>query len=688
MMVATSTAASARHGRRELMDRTALLFGRGNRPVPKYTASRAAVKVARRAALAFVFASLALARIAAAQSSSQDTSRIDEKPRAVFINRIVFSGNAGVKDEELRARMKTREPSFFSVFKKPTLDERQLNRDIMSLEAYYHSIGYPEAKVKLGDIQLLENRRFADIHIDVIEGEPNRVRALVFQGDLILEEKELREDLLLQPGAPFNEALLETDVYMIRGKYYNEGYLAVTIADSVRIQNHRVDIRFYIVPRQQLQVGQISIEGNDEVRTGVIQGEITVKTGEVCRYNKVLETERNLFETGLFSVVDVVPERVDTMTNVVDIGIRVRERKESWIEAGFGVGNVLGSRVFAEWGTRNIFGTGRTVRLKAEYAFDLFREDDIDLDEIEITNTYYRYDAIYQQRRIFGLKLPTSLNGYAEWDNTVENLEVSTLGAAIGVSHEFGRIRDFGRESLAVGTFSVEDIKRDEADSPEVRSRSNILGSSVSRDTRDFILNPSVGSYRVLSAQVAGGVLGGDNDFYTSQAGYQHYFGIRTRSVLAWRVRVGYAESYGRSPEVPVENRYFLGGANSVRGYEESGLGPRDASDNVSGGAFEMLANVEVRYPLPFLARWNFSGAFFFDSGNVWARAADVSQGDFNLTSEVDETTVEDYRYGVGVGIRYNTPIGPIRVDWGFPLKPDRFSDDNGMFYLSLGQIF
>jgi outer membrane protein assembly factor BamA len=139
---------------------------------------------------------------------------------------------------------------------------------------------------------------------------------------------------------------------------------------------------------------------------------------------------------------------------------------------------------------------------------------------------------------------------------------------------------------------------------------------------------------------------------------------------------------------VPVENRYFLGGANSVRGYEDSGLGPRDASKNVAGGTFEMLLNLELRYPLPLLARWNFSGCVFLDSGNVWAQASEVSSDDFELTSSIDETTVEDYRYGLGLGIRYNTPIGPIRVDWGYPLKPDQFSGDNGMFYLSLGQIF
>jgi outer membrane protein insertion porin family len=698
MTVATSTAAKTRHGRRELMDRTALLIEPGKRPfrsVPaRYTAPRAGVKVARRAAAVLVLALLAAPGFSRAQAPA-DTTKTAAPAKSVFIDRILFSGNEHVRAGELRARMRTREPSFFSVFKKPTLDEHQLARDVSALEAYYHSLGYPDASVRLDHVEYLENRRFADIHIRVVEGEPNLVRSVVFEGNLVLEEKKLREGLLLEPDSPYNPSLLETDVYTIRGKYFDEGYLAVTIADSVRIDDHRVDIRFYVQPRRQLQVGQISIEGNEEVRTGVIQAEITVKTGEICRYNKVLETERNLFETGLFSVADVVPEHVDTMTNVVDIRIRVRERKESWVEAGFGVGNVLGSRVFAEWGTRNLFGTGRTVRLKAQYAFDLFEGDEFDPDQFKVTNTYYRYDAIYQQRRVFGLKLPTGLNGYIEWDNTVPGLEVNTLGAAVGVSHEFGRIRDFGRESLVVGTFSVEDITRDEAEKPEERSRSNILGSSLSRDTRDFVLNPSIGDYRVVSAQVAGGILGGENDFYTVEAGYQNYLRLRrgrdvddprTRSVFAWRVRVGDAESYGRSDEVPVENRYFLGGANSVRGYEESGLGPHDG-ENATGGTFEVLVNLELRYPLPFLWRWNFSGSLFLDSGNVWADVKDVSSDDFEFRSGIYDTTEGDYRYGVGIGIRYNTPIGPIRLDWGFPTKPDVLSE-GGMLYLSLGQIF
>ena len=684
-----NNAANTRHRRRELMGRTALLFGWGNGPSPRYNAVRGGVKATRLVGAAAVLALLSLASVfSPARAAAPDSTTAPNGDRAPFVNRIIFTGNTSIKSDNLRNRMRTRQPSTLSIFRKPRLDLTQLERDVVQLEAYYHSVGYPDATVRRDRIDYLENGRFADVYIAVVEGQPNQVRTVAFKGKLVLPEKSLRDGLLLTPGAPYNAALLETDIYTIRGKYWDKGYLAVLIADSVRIDKHRVDITFNIDPGAQLHIGKITIDGNEQVRTGVVEAEIEVKEGEVCRYDKVVETERNLFETGLFSVVDMLPEHVDTTANTVDIRIRVRERKESWVEAGFGVGNVLGSRVFAEWGTRNLAGTGRTVRLKTQYAFDLFAGDEIDPNKLHITNTYYRYDAIYQQRRIFGLKLPTALNGYLEEDGTVPDLEVRTLGAAIGVSHEFGRIRDFGRESRLTGSFAIEEITRRPAGEPEEKSNSHILSSSVSRDTRDFILNPSMGEYRVLSGQVAGGILGGENDFYGMDAAYQRYHGVAVHSVFAWRIRAGYAEPYGRSTEVPVENRYFLGGSNSVRGYEESGLGPRDADGNIEGGAFLLLANVEIRYPLPYVSRWHFSGAVFIDSGNVWASASDLRGSGFRLTSSVDETTVDDYRYGVGLGIRYNTPVGPIRVDFGYPLNPDHYTNKNGTFYLSLGQIF
>jgi outer membrane protein insertion porin family len=612
----------------------------------------------------------------------------DEPPPddSVFLSRIIISGNDNVPTHELRARMRTREPSIFSIFSRPKLNRGQLERDVVQLEAYYHSVGYPEAKVRLARIEYVEKDRFANVHIRVEEGRATRVSSVTFRGTLLMEESQLRKDLLLKPGAPYNASLLATDIYRIKGKYFDRGYLGVSVADSVRVDSHSVHIRFTIEPGTQLKVHDISIEGNRLVRRGVIEKEIDIEPGDVCRFNKLLKTQRNLYETGLFTVVDVIPEDIDPIARTVDIRIRVRERKSSWIEGGFGVGNVLGSRIFGEWGTRNLVGTGRTLRFKAQYAFDLFEGNKFDLDKFDISNTFYRYDAVFQQRRVLGIKLNLGLNGYIERDATVPDLVVSTTGYAIGVSH------DFARYSEVLAGLSFEEIQREPINEPETQSRSHAFGVSVSRDTRDFLLDPHRGEYRVLSSEIAGGVLGGDNDYYKFTANYQRYRPLTRQSVLAWRGRLGYGHAYGRSDEVPVESRYFLGGSNSVRGYEEASLGPYrpDASgiDRVAGGEVLMLANVEIRFPLPLLARWHFSGSVFLDGGNVWASVSDISASDFALTSDSEDTGESDFRYGVGAGIRYNTPVGPIRLDYGFPLKPDQRTDQGGSWYLSLGQIF
>jgi outer membrane protein assembly factor BamA len=242
-----------------------------------------------------------------------------------------------------------------------------------------------------------------------------------------------------QAGSALTTALLRTDIFHLRSKYYDLGYLGVLIADSTRTTGRKVDIVFTIDPGEALSVGHITIEGNKLVRRRVIEAEIEVKSGDVCRFEKVVKTQRNLFETGLFNVVDVLPENIDPVRKTVDIRIRVRERKESWIETGFGGGNVLGSRIFAEWGTRNLLGYGRTLRFKVQYAFDIFEGEEIDFDKLQFVNNYYRYDAIYQQRRVFGLKLGAGVNAFIEDDETVPDLDVYTRGTTFGVAHQFGR---------------------------------------------------------------------------------------------------------------------------------------------------------------------------------------------------------------------------------------------------------
>jgi outer membrane protein insertion porin family len=222
------------------------------------------------------------------------------------------------------------------------------------------------------------------------------------------------------------------------------------------------------------------------------------------------------------------------------------------------------------------------------------------------------------------------------------------------------------------------------------RSRRRSLDLAYTRDTRDFYFNPRRGMYINAKSGFSGGFLGGEDHFYSFVASYQAYRSLGGGAVFAYRVRGGYAEAFGDSKDrgVPFENRFFSGGGNSVRGYKENSLGPQGEEGDPLGGRVVLLTNVELRFPIPYLARYNFGGALFFDGGNVWSSFGEIEPGQFALYSDREETTFRDYRYSTGVGVRYNTPIGPIRLDVGFPLKKTEDIDRDYLFHISLGQIF
>jgi outer membrane protein insertion porin family len=588
--------------------------------------------------------------------------------------------------------MHTKEPSFFAIFKKPRLRQEYLRRDVGALEAFYHARGFFEAQVRLKELTYSQDGQFVDIVIEVTEGKPTRVGNVEFWGNRVLYIAQLRRDLMLYPGVPFNPSLLDSDIYRLKTKYFDRGYLAVSIEDSVSISDYNADIVYRIVPGPVITIKNVEIRDNKLTKKSIIESELTFKPGEIFKLNKLLQAQRNLYETGLFMEVEMIPENLDTTENQVDIGVRVRERKSAYIEAGFGVGNVLGSRVLAEWGDRNLFGRGRTLRLKSEYSFGFFEDNNLKLGKFKVKTRFYRYDGEFQQRRFWGKKLLLSLIAFYEKDATVEPITVRTIGVTLGSRRRIERYTE-----LLLG-LSHERIKTEYLGEPDVKSTTNMLTSTIIYDKRDFILNPQKGVYRSLHLQFAGGPLAGDNDFYTISSSVQQYV-QSLGSVFAMRLRVGFADAFGDSKNrgVPIENRYFAGGGNSVRGYPEASLGPVAEpvtapsvfqGGTVIGGRVLMLTNAEMRFPLPYLSRLRISGVLFADGGNVWSSLQSVQMENFRLFVDEGEVIQQDYRYSVGVGLRYNTPVGPIRLDYGIPLKREPGMNATGRFHISLGQIF
>ena len=613
------------------------------------------------------------------------------KSKEPFISRIILTGNTAFSDKDLKRQMITTEAPFFAVFTKPRLNREALRRDIAGLQAFYRTNGFLDAVVELEKLELLENDTFVDIHISIDEGEPTRVTVLEFEGTEPLTRDELVRDLRLKPGVPFNPAFVSSDIYAMKRRYFHEGYLGVEIIDSVSVTGKSVRLKYAVNPGPVVTIRKIEIRGNRLTKDHIVKREIMFEEGEIFDLGKAIETQRNLFESGLFTEAEIIPENLDTVNRTVDVAVRLRERKSAYFEVGFGVGNVLGSRVGAEWGDRNVFGRGRRVRLKVEYAVQLFEGGVIDFNKVDPRVQYYRYDAEFGQRHVFGTKILMGINGYIEKDATVQPLVIRTRGAALnGVRHMNPRTDVLGQISDARITREIPDVGSEE-------SHTRLIAGAVAHDTRDFILDPRRGGYRDIRAELAGGPLGADNSFYTLNTALQKYWRVRRSSVFALRARIGYADAYGSSKNdgVPVENRYFTGGGNSVRGFKENSLGPRavvETSPDVFeetnvGGRFLLIANAEIRFPLPYFSRYRFSAAMFADAGNSWRSLSSVELNNFRLYASHGEVTEKDFRYTVGLGLRYNTPVGPIRLDFGIPIK--REPDDKlGRFHLSLGQIF
>jgi outer membrane protein insertion porin family len=630
---------------------------------------------------------LSFASVGVRQAGAQTGEPVFQTEQAPFINKVIFVGNENISEKDIKRNMKTKAPAFYNIFRKPRLDMTVLSRDIAQLEGYYHSAGFFDASVKLERLEYSDDRLFVDVVISIAEGQPTLVESVGFSPNSLIAENELRKDLLLRPGEPYNASYLYTDVYTLRSIYFNRGYLAVSIRESVELEEHRASVFFDIEPGTQIKIRSIEISGNVRSNKPVIEKEIAFKPGDICRLSKLVETQRNLYETGLFTVVDISPENLDPLDRTVDVFVRVRERKSRYIEFGFGVGNILGSRIFAEWGTRNLLGTGRGLKLSSEYGYDLFQGESVDFKNMQFRNNYWRYDVEYFQRYIFGWKALMSVDAFVEKDATVQNIIVRRVGGQLLSRRRVGRYAD-----VLLG-FTDEFIERVVLGSVESEGEVRFLTGGLSYDKRDLILNPRSGFYRFLRVKLAGGILGGDYDFYTTSASSQWYWNLLRSDVLALRIRVGFGDSYGQSETVPIEDRFFAGGVNSVRGYENNSLGPKIVEKDTgtwipTGGNALLLTNLEARFDIPVLSRINISGSAFFDGGNVWQDFKDVRMSDFRPFPPDSDVDINDYRYGMGLGIRYNTPVGPIRLDYGVPLKVEEGESRKGLFYLALGQTF
>lgn len=607
----------------------------------------------------------------------------DRRRGGPAVREITVLGTSHFTEKDIKRIMRTRESGYFRTKR---LRTTTLESDILSIVAFYRRNGFLRAKAEVVDIRYDEPRNNVWITIRVEEGSQTTVRAVDFEGYEILKVEALRKAVATKPGDPLNEDKVAQSEYGIYSLYADAGYIYAAISTRLAFVEDQVNLTYLIDEGEPARIGAISVSGNRRVGEPIIRREVGTGPGELFSRKKVLESQQDLYDTGLFKDVAIDPAPAPHDSGLVNLVVKVKERRMKEVNAGLGYGTLDEARVSLGWRHRNLF--------KAALLFDV----NLVLGTLDFDKglTRKRLDASLTDRWLFGRRLTGGLQMFGQ--ETLERYEdanimdgeytLDRVGINLGVTkdftrtfrlslryrHEFVKIRDPSWE------VADEDTLRIQLGEEVNRSISFLL----ERDTRLPFFDPGRGTVLRLTTEVAGGVFGGDNSFLKMTANWSHYIRVFGDAVLALILGTGYAEPYGSSlvRGVPDYERFYAGGTATLRGYTEREFGP---------GNFVLMGRAEVRIPI----LWKIVAVTFLDMGNTWDSIEDVRWEDFAIAVPSDEYALRrdtDVKYAFGIGVGIMTPVGPARVDYGARLKratyPDGAKEPHGQFHVVIGHPF
>ena len=656
------------------------------RPIP----ARPPLGVLGRRSLAFSLWVLAL-------MSAAGTARADELHFGFNQRRLAsidLRGNRTFSDKLLRELLPFRSPSKLVPFSSAQYRQDQIPVGVEALQGFYGRQGFHHAKIEVADVKL--NDRGDKLTIQIEEGPRTLVGKVEFRGGGPMEPDELQSQLVHPPGgpAPLDPRDYSSDAHRVRSALVARGYLLAKVSVRQQARADVVDLFFDIQPGAQFRVRDIELEGNTRTRSHLIRRELGFAPGSPFDLSQVAKARADLFATGYFRDVSFETTALDSANATCLLRLHVVERKTAFYEIGVGAGQREPVRVAAGWGERNLFGTGRGITLRGGLRLRL--EQILDSDA-QIAVLDHQEDAVYVHPRLLGGPFNVGVNAFFRKETRGESgISLERLGV-LGRTTLLSRgptSLDLEVSNQRIEKLILSEVPADERANVERLGLNRATTRSVSlvltRDSRNDPFQPRQGSLRQVLVQTAGGpILRKDNSFNKVVAEYVHLFPLPGRAVLGLRAKAGWAEQYWHSADlgpagVPLEDRFFAGGQTTVRGYRENSLGPRlTAADTASvsdirllanrpasGGNALLLANAELRFPFPVLSRFGLGLALFADGGNVWETWNRVQLKQFGLRSDPDETNpVLDFRTSVGVGLHYNTPVGPLRLEYALPLR-------------------
>ncbi len=562
---------------------------------------------------------------------------------------IAFSGVSAFRKNQLEKVMVTR-PSH--LFKKYYFNREIFGEDLASIELLYRQNGYLDARIEDYDIKADSTAHKVSIHITVSEGEQTFIDGISFLGNTVYPDSLLFTKIDIENGDPFKSKNIDNATVSLLTFYADNGYLDTEIHAEIRLNNetHLALIDFIISEKTQYRIGDITIQGLEKTKKRVVSRELLFKPEETVNYSQLLKSQRNIYLTGLFESVHIRPNQTSGPDSTYkDILVDVKESMTGEFNVSMGYGSEDRARGRLEAFDNNLRGTsmklGGTVRAS-------FIER---AAETSLTSPW-----------TFGTPINTDFTMFAE-QNFKPGYDLTHYGSKI----VFGRSYDTNKITIEyrLERSKLRDIKTDDIPE-EVDTDTHSIKLSFIHDSRDNLFNTTRGFYFELSNEAGIFYAGNDDNYYRCTGKWKYFAPVGSSVVIGTSLEAGIMTVDGNFRDIPLHERFYTGGSNSIRGFGYEKVGPLDSGRVPTGGKIKLVWNVfEFRKTIYKMI----GGAVFTDAGMVWTNPKDVR--------------LSDIRVAPGLGLRVNTPIGLGRLDYGFNIDRESY-ESPGKWHFSLGQMF
>ena len=609
----------------------------------------------------------------------------------VQVKKITFLGNVALKDEELRKIMSTQEGDWFSFLTSfGNFKEEAFEADMQRLTAYYYDKGYVQAQPGSPTVRLSRDKRFLYLTIKINEGKQFKVGKVNVQGDFIKPREELIKMTQLKEGEVFSFGTMRMDTERLRDLYQNAGYAYANVNPLSRPDPERrvVNVDYDIQKGKKVYFGRIEIVGNTKTRDKVIRRELVIEEGQLFSNEAVRLSQLRVQRLGFFEKVEVTTQRGER-DDIINARVQIAERPTGTFQAGAGFSSAESILANLQVAQNNLFGRGQRLGLQLQWS-GLRTLFNASFSEPYFLDTMWRFSAsLYQFNFLYRDYEEKSTGGNITLGYPLLDRLTSANDLSISATYKLEDVEilpggSTGRDARQIGSLFRGGL-------------TSSLQLAVIYDSRDNPFFPTRGQSHNARIEFADDKLTGSQaEFLKYDAEVNWFIPVFWQFVWRLQAQAGYVANIDPFKPVPLQERYLVGGPNTVRGFQRWSLGPsRAVASNtndpgtsvtqfVIGGNKRLLLTTEVEFPI--LTAINLKGVLFADAGNAFGEGQGFTLvPDLLVDNELGYTNA--LRTAVGLGFRWFSPIGLLRFEWGFPLARLR-SEDPRVFEFSIGNAF